>query len=295
MSRTPLPVENPPKSLTIEPYSKQNRHWPSSGPTILAQFDDDTIVVYVETSKLVAAHAVKKQHGFHSEFEPLRVYTSFIRSQAQFEWNSKFDPLEKLKYQQEILRIRQQQEEELANRFKKKKKKRNRAKDDNDNGDNDDNADKDILNDYPQQRHTLAVRIRRSTFDQWIETASLEDSDDLLNAGDDFDVEGDYIGWRFGQMDSDSWQPWWFGRYHNDVVYRWVNDTYPVLPLNGVAPHQRLARKSLELFLFLSIEDITPFVNEIRARLTNHKQGNVKDIWSPSERPYIPSTDRILE
>ncbi|ORZ13514.1 hypothetical protein BCR42DRAFT_65196 [Absidia repens] len=305
MSRTPLPVENPPKSLTIEPYSKQNRQWPRSGPTILAQYDDDTIVVYVETSKLVAAHAVKKQHGFRRRFEPLRVYTSFIRSQAHFEWNSKFDSPEKLKEQQKILRIRQQQEEEQANRFKKKKKKQNRAKD---NDDNDDNADKDDLNNYPQQRHTLAVRIRRSTFDQWIETASLEDSDDRLNAGDDFDDNGLYIGWRFVQSYMENWQPWWVGRYHNNVVYRWVNDTYPVLPLNGAAPHQRLARKSLELFLcrnaatvltspktVLSVEDITPFVNEIRARLTNHKQGNVKDIWSPSERPYIPSADRILE
>ncbi|CAO3595913.1 unnamed protein product [Absidia cylindrospora] len=300
MSRTPLPVETPPRSLTIEPYWKQNGQWPSSGPVILAQYDDDTIVVYVETSKVVAAHAVETQHGFRSGFEPLRVYTSFIRSQAQFEWNSKFDSPEKLKHQQKTLGVRPRR----IYPFGKMKIKRRYA---SDNDDNDDDDELDPVNndfEHPQQRHTLAVRIRRSTFDQWIKEATSADPEGAFDDGDDFDATGNYNGWKYGKG---YWRPW-SSTHYDGIVYRWVNDTYPVLPLNGTASHQRLARKTLELFLYkktataftspktvLSIEDITPFVNEIRARLANHKQGNVKDIWSPSERPYVPSTDRILE
>ncbi|ORZ13515.1 hypothetical protein BCR42DRAFT_418470, partial [Absidia repens] len=300
MSPTPLPVETPPKSLTIEPYWKQNGQWSSSGPEILAQYDDDTIVVYVETSKVVAAHAMETQHGFRSGFEPLRVYTSFIRSQAHFEWNSKFDSPEKLKHQQKTLRIRQRLASEPIYPFRKMKKKKRYEGDDNN------EIEPDPVNtnfERPQQRHTLAVRIRRSTFDQWVREATLADSEEDFGDGDDFDGTEDFNGHKYGQLYWRSW-PW---THYDGVVYRWVNDIYPMLPLNGAASHQRLARKTLELFLYndaakmftspktvLSIEDITPFVNEIRARLTNHKQGNVKDIWSPSERPYIPSADRIL-
>ncbi|CAO3595914.1 unnamed protein product [Absidia cylindrospora] len=301
MSRLSLPVENPPKSITIEPYWKQNKQWPSSGPMILAQYDDDTIVVYVETSKVVATHAVETQHGFRSGFEPLRVYTSFIRSQAHFEWNSKSDSPEKLKHQQKTFRIRQKLGQEQIYPFRKMKKKKRYAGDDNDEYERD-----PINSDFqrPQQRHTLAVRIRRSTFDQWMKEATVADSEADFDDGDDFDATEDYLGFKYGQW---FWQSWPTTHY-DGVVYRWVNDTYPVLPLNGAASNQRLSRKTLELFLYnktatvftspktvLSIEDITPFVNEIRARLTHHKQGNIKDIWSPSERPYVPSTDRILE
>ncbi|CAO3595915.1 unnamed protein product [Absidia cylindrospora] len=303
MSRLSLPVENPPKSITIEPYWKQNKQWPNSGPMILAQYDDDTIVVYVETSKVVAAHAVETQHGFRSGFEPLRVYTSFTRSQAHFEWNTTVDSPEKLMYQQKKIRSRRPPKIEPRRRRKSK-----RNGNDNGNGNGNDDDDDDEVDEHPQQRHTLAVRIRRSTFDQWIKEAKSVDPENHVNAGDDFDTCGFYIGYHYGQGDWQNWQSWWDGQYHNGVLYRWVNDIYPVLPLNGAAAHQRLARKTLELFLFsnaatvctspktvLSIEDITPFVNEIRARLTHHKQGNIKDIWSPSERPYVPSTDRILE
>ncbi|CAO3595916.1 unnamed protein product [Absidia cylindrospora] len=289
-----------PQLFLLRLFLYQNRQWPRSGPEILAQYDDDTIVVYMETSKVVAAQAMETQDNFRWGATPLRVYTSFIRSQASFEWSSKFDSPEKLMRQHKNTRCRRPPKIEPRRR---RKKKRNSNEDDDD--DDDDKFEVEV---HPQQRHTLAVRIRRSTFDQWIENAQLMDSESIVNAGDNLDPRMNYIERRYPPRPKHYWPTWWGWRYPHGVAYRWVNDIYPELPLNGAAPHQRLARKTLELFLFsnavavfiapktvLSVEDITPFVNEIRARLTHHKQSNVKDIWSPSERPYVPSTDRILE
>lgn len=48
-------------TLRLRPYIDQAREWPASGRHILAQFDDDSIVVYQAYSPAIAQHAVEHQ------------------------------------------------------------------------------------------------------------------------------------------------------------------------------------------------------------------------------------------
>ncbi|SAM02271.1 hypothetical protein [Absidia glauca] len=276
MPRSPLPVEHPPESLTLEPYWKQSGRWPSSGQSILANYNADSITIYMDVSKVIAERAVKKQRGFRVGHEPMRVYTSFVPMQAYTEWNTKLDPPHKLKYQQDIIAIRE------------RRMKPSRAVYENNN-----NNITNRNSSNSEQRRTLAVRIERRIFDHWIEIAkpiTEEDAPYLDDVGDLFHGTEDFNGWVF--LDG-------YWRYHMyekpDVAYRWVNDVHPCLPLNGARPQQRLARQSLQLRLHgdmaialdracLGVEDITPFVNEMRTRLTLKQI--VPDLWTPTESPY---------
>lgn len=47
--------------LRWEPYAAQQPHWPASGRCILAQHDDDTVVVYQAFRPAIADHAVAHQ------------------------------------------------------------------------------------------------------------------------------------------------------------------------------------------------------------------------------------------
>lgn len=53
-------------NLKLEPYSKQILNWPNSGKHILAQYDNDTIIVYQAYNEKIANSIVKSQN-FHSE------------------------------------------------------------------------------------------------------------------------------------------------------------------------------------------------------------------------------------
>lgn len=48
-------------NLRLRPYLEQVREWPAAGRHILAQFDDDSIVVYQAYSPAIAQHAVEHQ------------------------------------------------------------------------------------------------------------------------------------------------------------------------------------------------------------------------------------------
>jgi hypothetical protein len=48
-------------SLVLEPYLAQRERWPSSGRHVLAQFDDDALIVYQAYRPSIADHAVANQ------------------------------------------------------------------------------------------------------------------------------------------------------------------------------------------------------------------------------------------
>ncbi len=48
--------------MKFEAYKKQVKHWPDDGKHIMAQFDEDTIVVYQAYSDAIADFAVKHQY-----------------------------------------------------------------------------------------------------------------------------------------------------------------------------------------------------------------------------------------
>jgi hypothetical protein len=54
-------LEPMPPRLRWEPYLEQCARWPASGRVVLAQYDDETIVVYQAYRASIAAHAVKHQ------------------------------------------------------------------------------------------------------------------------------------------------------------------------------------------------------------------------------------------
>ena len=54
-------------NLLLEPYEQQRAHWPQSGRHVLAQFDDETVVVYQAYRSEIGHDAVR--HGrFGSAF-----------------------------------------------------------------------------------------------------------------------------------------------------------------------------------------------------------------------------------
>jgi len=48
--------------LSLQKYTEQARLWPASGRHILAQFDDQTIVVYQAYNREIGQHAIQKGH-----------------------------------------------------------------------------------------------------------------------------------------------------------------------------------------------------------------------------------------
>ncbi|SFH58518.1 DUF4291 domain-containing protein [Planctomicrobium piriforme] len=58
--------------LSVEAFADQNRRWPATGHQILAQFDEETIVVYQAYSEAIGRFAI--QHGhFGGEFKYSRM------------------------------------------------------------------------------------------------------------------------------------------------------------------------------------------------------------------------------
>lgn len=56
-----------PMTLAVEPYLQQLASWPQSGRHIMAQFDDESIIVYQAYRPSIARHAVEHQR-FGGEF-----------------------------------------------------------------------------------------------------------------------------------------------------------------------------------------------------------------------------------
>jgi hypothetical protein len=59
-------------SLAAAPYAEQMKHWPQSGQHILAQFDDDTIIVYQAYRPEIGTFAVEKGY-FGGDFKYSRM------------------------------------------------------------------------------------------------------------------------------------------------------------------------------------------------------------------------------
>ena len=78
-------------SLRLESYEAQSARWPASGRHVLAQFDDDTVVVYQAYRPSIGRFAA--EHGyFGGEFSPRRmswIKPSFLWMMYRCGWASK--------------------------------------------------------------------------------------------------------------------------------------------------------------------------------------------------------------
>jgi hypothetical protein len=50
------------KELRTEPYVEQHARWPTTGRHVMAQFDDDSVVVYQAYRPSIGEHAAREQH-----------------------------------------------------------------------------------------------------------------------------------------------------------------------------------------------------------------------------------------
>lgn len=80
-------------SLQLEPYSVQVRRWPGQGRNILAQFDDDSVVVYQAYRASIADFAMEHQ-AFGGDFSFTRmswVKPGFLWMMYRSGWATKTD------------------------------------------------------------------------------------------------------------------------------------------------------------------------------------------------------------
>ena len=68
-------------TLELEPYAAQQAHWPAAGRHILAQFDDESIVVYQAYSLEIGRYAAK-----HGRFGPGFSFTRMSWIKPNFLW-----------------------------------------------------------------------------------------------------------------------------------------------------------------------------------------------------------------
>ncbi|KAI9306771.1 hypothetical protein BJ944DRAFT_262994 [Cunninghamella echinulata] len=264
MTQKALLVEHLPKTIQVEQYLNQQRYLPSSGNALLAQFDNTSVVVYIAVSKSIANFAVEHQtlSGVDSGFKLNRaswIKPSFLFMNQRSWWNTK--------------------------------------------------DTHQVGDDYAKQSRTLAIRIRRDIFDYWINHATTNaypPSQQYIYRDGDEGMGGVNEDSVSTMTDIEKWKQ---DKLKANITYQWVPDRLPCLPLNGKQIHQKLSRNVIQFLLrgpvlswfassetILSIEDITPFIEEIRSRLVQlDKNMNVlqwneamKDIWVPSERVYAP-------
>jgi len=77
--------------LLTEPYLEQLNHWPQTGRHILAQFDDDSIVVYQAYRQSIGRYAHEEQH-FGGEFSLSRmswIKPNFLWMMYRCGWGTK--------------------------------------------------------------------------------------------------------------------------------------------------------------------------------------------------------------
>lgn len=87
----PLDGDSPVEWET-EPYSEQQKHWPTSGKHILAQYNDQTIVVYQAFCPEIAKYAIANQRFGGSKFSFTRmswIKTNFLWMMYRCGWASK--------------------------------------------------------------------------------------------------------------------------------------------------------------------------------------------------------------
>lgn len=92
--------------LRLKPYLAQSKSWPKQGRMILAQYDEQTVVVYQAFSRKMGAYAVKygKLGGDRFSFDQMSwIKTSFMWMMYRSGWGSRPD-------QQAVLAIRLRRE-----------------------------------------------------------------------------------------------------------------------------------------------------------------------------------------
>ncbi|CAO3618716.1 unnamed protein product [Cunninghamella echinulata] len=258
MTQEALPVKHLPNTIQVEQYLNQQRYLPRSGNALLAQFDNTSVVVYIAVSKSIAKYAVEHQTLSGVGSEFKLNRTSWIKPSFLFMNQRSWWNTKDLHQ---------------------------------------------VGDDYAKQARTLAIRIRRDTFDHWIDHA-------ITNAYPPSQQHTYSDGDEGGESIMTDIEKWKQDKLNANVTYQWVPDRLPCLPLNGTQRHQKLSRNVIQFLLsgpvlswfassetILSIEDITPFVEEMRSRLVQLDQKNMnalqwnkamKDIWVPSERVYAP-------
>ncbi|XP_071093471.1 uncharacterized protein [Haliotis cracherodii] len=104
------------KQLTTEPYADQKQHWPKSGRHILAQYDENSVVVYQAFNPSIAIYAVEHQEFGGDNFSYTRmswIKTNFLWMMYRCGWVAK-------KNQERVLAVtltRDGFEEILANAY----------------------------------------------------------------------------------------------------------------------------------------------------------------------------------
>lgn len=200
-------------TLTIQPYLEQLPHWPQTGQHILAQFDDDSVVVYQAYRPSIALFAVANQR-FGGDFSFNRmswIKPNFLWMMYRSGWATK-----------------------------------------------------------EGQEHILAVRLRRTFFDQVLEAA---------------------VASTFRASGHSSHQEWQADVASSEVRLQWDPDHDPL----GACVQRRAVQLGLRgetlrqygQSALLSIEDITPFVTEQRAHLTK----GFTNLQTPAERVYMPASE----
>jgi hypothetical protein len=200
-------------TLSVQPYLEQLPHWPQTGQQILAQFDEDSIVVYQAYRPSIALYAVANQR-FGGDFSFNRmswIKPNFLWMMYRSGWATK-----------------------------------------------------------EGQEHILAVRLRRTFFDQVLEAA----------VASTFRVGG-----------YSSHQEWQAAVANSEVRLQWDPDHDPL----GACVQRRAVQLGLRgetlrqygQSALVSIEDITPFVTEQRGHLTE----GFANLRTPAERVYLPASE----
>ncbi len=82
------------KRLRLKPYIDQKEKWPNKGQVILAQYDDETVVVYQAYSRAIGRHAVEQQAlgGPGFRFDRMTwIKTNFLWMMHRSEWGTATD------------------------------------------------------------------------------------------------------------------------------------------------------------------------------------------------------------
>jgi len=205
-------------NLRINKYTEQTKAWPKQGKHILAQYDDNSIVVYQAYRKSIGRFAAENQF-FGGDFSYSRmtwIKPNFLWMMYRSGWGTK-----------------------------------------------------------PGQEITLAIRLKRTVFDNYLSLA---------------------VASSFAQTSIESHDKWKDSVVNSEVRLQWDPDHYP----NGAKETRKaiqLGIRGTELKAFkgegiIEIQDISDFVKEQRENVNDN---NLGDLLTPDETIYVPTDSKIKE
>ena len=205
-------------NLRINNYQKQKQDWPQEGKHILAQYDNDSIVVYQAYRKSIGQFTAKNQFfgGYFSYSRMTWIKPNFLWMIYRSGWGTK-----------------------------------------------------------PGQEITLAIRLKRTVFDNFLSLA---------------------VASSFAQTSIESHDKWKGSVANSEVRLQWDPDHYP----NGAKETRKaiqLGIRGTELKAFkgegiIEIQDISEFVKEQRE---NVKDNKLADLLTPDETIYVPTDSKIRD